>query len=97
MTIEPMNLTHCKVLYTVKPDFTTVEDMIDGMVQRIKVKIGYLGSSTGASAGMLAMQYREIRGMIALLESVCDANDLHNDLVVQLIAARQTANDNIGK
>lgn len=97
MTIAPINLMHRKVLYTVKPDFTTVEDMIDGMVRRIKVKIGYLEAATDASGNMISMQYREIRGMIALLESVCDASDLHNDLVVQLIAARQTADDNIGK
>lgn len=95
MTTEPMNLMHRNVMYTVKPDFTTVEDMIKGMVKRIQRKICYLEGSTGASANMISMQHREIRGMIALLESVCDASALHTALVAQLIAARQTANDNI--
>ena len=97
MTIAPINLMHRKVAYTVKPDFATAPDMLNGMVERIKVKTRYLAATTGGSSHMIAMQYREIRGMIALFESVCDASALHTALVDHLLEARLTADEKIPK
>jgi len=94
-TTEPMTCTAYNIAYEVHPDFALVGNTLQAMVDRITVQLNYLRSSgiRVKSVKITDVKERacEIRGMIALLTSVCECTTLSDALLNELDDALATA------
>ena len=94
-TTEPITCTAYNVAYEVQPDFSLVSETIQAMADRITVQLNYLRSSgvRVKSVTITDVKQRacEIRGMVALLASVCECTTLVDALLNELDDALATA------
>ena len=97
----PFTLTTSALAHTVTPDFPSSEATIWGMVERIKRVTTYLSNYGVGVKGVKVTEAkntaREIRGMISLLNSVCDCPSLQAELIVEMSVALDIALDRLRK
>jgi hypothetical protein len=94
-TTKPIACTAYDTAYEVHPDFSLVSDTIQAMIDRITVQLNYLRNSGIRVKSVKITDAKEraceIRGMIALLASVCECTTLVDALLNELDHALITA------
>jgi len=91
----PFTYTSAAEDHIVTPDFATSALTICALVDRVKTRIRYLSAYGCAVKGVKVTDAkesaREIRGMISLLNAVCDSPTLQAELLNEMQDALNTA------